>query len=47
MYDNAGIDFGKKAQYIARIGSLLRGMDETALLSLGKQLAQKASAPNS
>jgi len=47
MYDNAGIQLDKRGQYIARIGILLNGLEETALLDLGKQLSGKANGANS
>lgn len=44
IYDNAGIELDKRSAYISRIKILLSGLDETALLALGKQLSGKANA---
>lgn len=42
MYDNAGIQLDKRGQYIHKIQIIMSGMDEAALIALGKSLSSKA-----
>lgn len=42
MYDNAGIQLDKRGQYIHKIQIIMSGMDEAALLALGKSLSSKS-----
>lgn len=39
MYTKAGIDVSKRAAYIRRIETLLNGLDEAAIIEIGKQIA--------